>query len=60
MQDCRWCPTLIQTPKTHGTKQKLQPWPQGTINISHILITTHGFIKVIEQKHYAEKTTAEI
>ena len=29
--------------KTHGTRQKLQSWPLSTINMSHILITAHGF-----------------
>ena len=51
------CPTLIQTPKkkkTHSTRQKQQPWPYSTINISHILITTHGF-KVYRTKALCRK-----
>ena len=52
---CRQCSTLIQTPKkTHDTRQKLQPWPLSTINISHILIMAHGF-KVYRTKTLCRK-----
>ena len=45
--------------KKHGTRKKLQPCPQSTINLSHILITSHGF-KVYRAKTLCRKNYCRI